>query len=44
MLNEKIYKLQLSFRKRTSTTEALINCSEKIRKEINDKKFVSRAF
>ena len=40
ILNEKLCELQFGFRKRTSTTEALIYCTEKIRKEINHKKFV----
>ena len=45
MLNEKLYnELQFGFRKRNSTTETLIFCTEKSRKEINDKKFVSIAF
>ena len=43
ILTEKLYELQFGFRKRTSTTEALIYCTEKIRKEINEK-FVSTAF
>ena len=44
MLNEKLYNdLQFVFRKITSTTEALIYCTENIRKEINDKKFDSTA-
>ena len=44
MLNEKLYNdLQFGFRKIISTTEALIYCTENIRKEINDKKFDSTA-
>ena len=46
MFNEKILKQLTSFgfRKRTSATEALIYCTEKIRNEINDKRFVSTAY